>query len=102
VTWVTAGNILLVLATIPAVASVVVYAGVPWYTSVWGKSKMLQSASIAVVLVLGCVRLAFGEEPWFAAARTFSFALVVVALYFELYLYILARREGPTTEKEES
>lgn len=98
--WVTAGNILLVLATIPAVASVVVYAGVKWWTSIWGQGRMLQTASVAIVLVLGCIRLAFGEEPWFAAARTFAFALVTVALYVELYLYIRARREGPTTEKD--
>lgn len=98
--WVTAGNILLVMATIPAVAIVAVYAGVAWYRSVWGQAGMLSRASVALVLCLGCVRLAFGDSWWFAAARTTAFAIVVVALWIELGLFIMARREGPTTKEE--
>lgn len=95
-----AGNVILVLATIPAVANVVLYAGVRWWTSIWGRGRMLQASSVALVLVLGCVRLAFGEAWWFPAARTVAFAVVMVALWVELYLYARARREGPVTSEE--
>lgn len=96
------GNVLLVLATVPAVASVVVYAGVPWYRTNWGRARMLQTFSVALVLCLGCVRLAFGDTDWFSTARTAAFAVVVVALWVELALYIRARREGPVPTTKET
>lgn len=88
------GNILLVLAAIPAVASVIVFAPVASWRAPWAIHLMAYMSAVAVPLVLGCVRLVFGDSPWFQALRTAAFGAVVIVLWWRLVLLILARRES--------
>lgn len=90
----TIGNVLLVLAAIPAVLSVIVFWPVASWRSPWGMHLLAYMAAVAVPLVLGCIRLVFGDSPWFQDLRTGAFGLVVVVLWWRLILLLLARREG--------
>jgi hypothetical protein len=98
----TAGNILLVLAVIPAVASVVVFWPVVSWRSEWGSHLMSYMIALAVPLVLGTIRLVFGDSPGFQRLRTAAFGALVLALWWRLWLLVRARWEGrpkdPTTE----
>lgn len=91
----TVGNVLLVLATIPAVASVIVFWPVVQWRSRWGAHLMAYMIALAVPLVLGCVRLVFGDSPGFQQLRTAAFGALVAVLWWRLILLVLARFEGP-------
>jgi hypothetical protein len=98
----TAGNTLLVLAAIPAVAAVVAYWPKVVWRSAWGSHLMSYMIALAVPLVLGCIRLAFGDSYWFQHLRTDAFGALVVALWWRLFLIVQARHEdrpGPTPKE---
>jgi hypothetical protein len=92
------GNILFILAAIPAVLSVVVFARVPWWRSGTGRHLMSYMAVVAAVMLLGCVRLAIGRNEFFEALRTAVFAGVPVVMWWRLVLLVkeqrLTRSEG--------
>lgn len=88
------GNVLLVVATIPAVLSVLVFARVAWWRSRWGRHLFAYMSAIAVVLLLGCLRLLYGESIIFASIRVAAFFAVVVALWWRLWFVFQAYREG--------
>lgn len=93
------GNVLLILAAIPATAAAVLYAaGVTWWRSRWGRHLFSYMMSVALVTDLGVVRLVAGDRPWFAAVRTAAFALVVFALWWRLAFVYQAYREGSPDE----
>lgn len=94
-----AGNVLLILAAIPATVAAVLYGcKVTWWRSRWGRHLFSYMTAIALVTDLGVVRLFFGEQPWFAALRTAAFAGVVAALWWRLAFVIEAYREGSPDE----
>lgn len=88
------GNILLWMAVVPAVGSVIVFSRVTWWRSTWGMHVMAYMVAVMIPLVLGCVRLVFGDSEWFQALRTGSFGLVVIVLWWRFVITIQAFREG--------
>lgn len=92
------GNVELILAVIPALISVGVFARVRWWKSRWGIHLMAYMAAIALVLVLACVRLMFADTVWFATARAASFAAVVIVLWWRMFYIIQAAHEGSPNE----
>lgn len=88
----TLGNILFVVATIPAVLSVLVYLRVPWWRSGTGQHLMCYMAVIAAVMLLGCVRLMIGRNEFFEACRIAVFAGVPVVMWWRLILLIQEQR----------
>lgn len=90
----TIGNVLLILAAIPAVSSVVVFWPVVSWRSTWGRHLMAYMIALAIPLVLGCVRLVVGDSVGFQQLRTGSFAAVVIVLWWRLALVVRARWEG--------
>lgn len=96
----TAGNILLVLAVIPAVASVIVFWPVVSWKSTWGAHLMAYMIALAVPLVLGSVRLLLGDSSGFQRLRTAAFGALVLALWWRLWLLVVARWEGSPDDAE--
>lgn len=90
----TIGNCLLVLAAIPAVASVAVFCRVTWWRSRWGRHLFAYMSSIAVVMTLGCIRLLIGDSLVFASIRVGAFVTVVIALWWRLFFVLQAYSEG--------
>jgi hypothetical protein len=91
----TIGDVLFVASAIPAVASVLVFARVPWWRTPLGRHLMSYMAVIAAVLGLGCLRLVIGQPPAFEAIRTAVFALVPVVMWWRLIVLVQAqRRDG--------
>lgn len=94
-TLITVGNILLILGTIPAVGSVIVFAPVMSLRAPWAIHLMAYMAAVAIPLFLGCIGLVFDiHEMWFLWLQTSAFGIVVIVLWWRLVLLILARREG--------
>lgn len=87
------GNILLILAVIPAVASVVVFWPVVAWRSTWGSHLMAYMIALAVPLVLGSLRLVIGDSPGFQQLRTGAFGVLVAVLWWRLILLVRARFE---------
>lgn len=93
------GNVLLILAAIPATAAAILYAaGVTWWRSRWGRHLFSYMTSVALVLDLGIIRLVFEDRWWFAALRSVAYTLVVVALWWRLVFVYQAYREGSPDE----
>ncbi len=89
------GNILLILGTLPAVGSVVVFAPVMSWRAPWAIHLMAYMGAVAIPLFLGCVGLVLHiHSLWFLWVQTGAFAVVVVVLWWRLVLLVLARREG--------
>lgn len=84
----TLGNILLILATIPAILSVVIYTRVKWYRSKWGVHLMTYMVTMALVLILGIVRIFFAEADWFYPLRAAVYVAMTVILWWRMaYIY---------------
>jgi hypothetical protein len=88
----TAGNVLLVLTAIPAVLSVLAYSRVPWWRTEIGRHLMAYMAIVALLTLLGVVRIVFGP-PWFDTLRTALFALFPVVTWWRLTLIVKEQRE---------
>jgi hypothetical protein len=87
-----AGNVLLMWATLVAVASVVAHARVPWWRSEMGRHLMAYMTVMAVVLALACIRAFFGDTWWFALLRLIVFVGVPIVMTQRLWLQIKAQR----------
>lgn len=94
----TIGNIELVFAAIPAVCSVAVFARVRWWRSRWGRHLMAYMGAVALVLVLGCIRLVYGDNFWFATLRAVAFGCVGFVLWWRLAYIVEAAFEGSPNE----
>lgn len=97
-TWNTVGNVLLVVAVIPAVVSPIVYSRVTWWRSRWGIHLMSYMLAIAFVLLLGVVRIFFHDTNWFEGLRAFSYVLLVAVLWWRMFFIIQASFEGSPDE----
>lgn len=94
-----AGNVLLILAAIPATGAALLYGfRVTWWRSRWGRHLFTYMTAVALVTDLGIVRLAFGDRWWFAALRAGAYGLVVIALWWRLAFVYQAYREGSPDE----
>lgn len=92
---VTAGNILLLLATIPAVLSVLAYLRVPWRRSRLGRHLMSYMFCVALVLMLSDIRVFAVVDPqWFVIIRLVAFALLVITLWWRLIVVMSAQRSS--------
>lgn len=89
----TAGNVLLVVAWLPAVLSVAVYARVPWRRSELGRHLMSYMVIVALTLSLGVVRIVW-EPSWFWSLRMAAFALFVGVTWWRLALIVQAQVES--------
>lgn len=92
------GNIFLILSTIPAVISVIVFARVSWWKSRWGRHLMAYMTTMAFLLVLGCIRIVFEETWWFFGLRMVAYAFLVVVLWWRMFYVIQAASEGSPNE----
>lgn len=97
-TYQTAGNLLLILAAIPANGAPLVFAAVTWWRSRWGVHLMAYMCAVALVLDLAVARLIWGDSWWFQGIRAAAFALVVGALWWRFVFVIQALREGSPDE----
>ena len=88
------GNVVLWLATIPAVLFVLLYARVRWEATQIGRQTMAMAFVIALTLCLIVFRGTFGDPPWYALLRLFVFATIVPILWWKFYLLLTAQREG--------
>lgn len=91
------GNVLLVLAAIPANGAPFRYAyrvGRDWWYSTWGRHLMAYMTSVAVVLDVGLARLLIPDSFWFSVIRTAAFACMVAMLWWRLLLF------GPRSRAE--
>jgi len=94
-----AGNVLLILAAIPATAAAVLYGTrVTWWRSRWGRHLFSYMTAVALVTDLGIIRLMFGDRWWFALLRAGAYAAVVAALWWRLLFVYQAYREGSPDE----
>lgn len=84
----TLGNILLILAAIPAIASVAIYSRVKWYKSKWGIHLMSYMIAMAAILTLGIVRMFFVDAVWFPPLRATAYTAMTGILWWRmLYVY---------------
>src|SRR3954452_844782 len=80
------GNILLILSTIPAVMSVVVYTRVDWKASHLGRHVMSYMVVIAAVLVLSVIRIFGFDSWWFEWIRVGTYAGIPVVLWWRFFV----------------
>lgn len=97
-TFATFGDVLLILAAIPSIAAPIIFSRVTWWRSRWGIHLMAYMAAVALVLILGLFRLAFGTHVWFEMLRAFSYILLVVVLWWRMFFVLQAFREGSPDE----
>jgi hypothetical protein len=88
------GNVLVVIAILPAVLSVVVYGRVPWWRSTTGRQLMAMMFSIAVILTFAGIGLWYRNEGWFQLLRIAVFGLFVITMYWQLVLLVKAQWRG--------
>lgn len=88
------GNGLIFWAAAVGTASVVLHARVPWRHSEMGRHLMAYMGALALVLVLSCIRLVFGDAPWFQIVRLVVFVAIPLTMTWRLWLQIKAQREG--------
>jgi hypothetical protein len=96
--YVNIGNVFLILATVPAVISVVVYAKVTWWRSRWGIHLMAYMFVMAELLGLGCIRLVWGDQAWFEVLRAAAYVQFVIVLWWRMFYVIQAANEGSPDE----
>jgi len=89
-TWL--GNGLIFWAASVGVASVIVHARVEWWRSEMGRHLMAYMSVIAAVLALSCLRIIFGDSPWFSLLRLAVFTGVPIAMTQRLVLQLKAQR----------
>jgi len=92
------GNLFLILSTFPAVISVAVFARVKWWRSRWGRHLMTYMSAMALVLVLGCLRIFYVNDTWFPVVRAGAYTLLVYALWWRMFYIIQAANEGSPNE----
>lgn len=97
------GNGLIAWAALVATASVVAHLRVFDRRSVMSRHLLGYMTALAVVLVLACIRIFFGDTWWFALLRMVTFVAVPVFMTQRLYLQIKAQRadrdETPRTDR---
>lgn len=81
---------LILLAFIAAAAFPIIYAFYPWWRTGPGRSVMGLALVIAFTLGLSCWRLFIGPPP--DALRVVVYALIVLALWAQLIVLLLAPR----------
>lgn len=94
--WVvTVGNVMLVIAAIPATVAPLLYFRAPWRRSKVGKHLMTYMLALAAVLDLGIVRLGLHsprEATWFSVLRLVMFGFLIIMLWHRLYVVAAAQR----------
>ena len=90
----TIGNVLIFASALPALASVAVYARVPWWRTMTGRHLMSYMSVIAAVLTLSCLRILIGDSPEFVVIRLAVFAGVPLVMWSQLVLLLRAQRGG--------
>lgn len=89
-----AGSVLIIWAALVGTASVVVHARVQWWRTEMGRHLMAYMSVIAVVLVLSCLRIFFGDTWWFSLLRLITFVGVPIVMTQRLMLQVKAQREA--------
>ena len=92
------GNLFLILSAILAVISVIVFARVSWWRSRWGRHLMSYMFVMAELLILGIIRLFFGEYWWFDILRAIAYVQFVIVLWWRMFYVIQAASEGSPDE----
>lgn len=96
------GNVLLAYCAVVGTASVVAHLRVPWRATQIGRHLMAYMGVIALVFVLGVVRLVIGDSLPFAILRTIVFVGVPIVMTQRLVLQIRAQRDDRRTRREDA
>lgn len=92
------GNVLIVWAALVGTASVVVHLRVFDRRSTMSRHLLAYMTALAVVLVLSCIRILFGDTWWFALLRLVTFVAVPVFMTQRLILQIRAQLGGAASD----
>lgn len=88
-----AGQVLLVLAAVPAVLSPIVHARTPWRDSPMGRHLMVYMTVLGVVLGLSAIDVFVHPDPWwFVAVQLVSFVGVPIVMTWRLLLQLRGLR----------
>jgi multisubunit Na+/H+ antiporter MnhG subunit len=87
------GNVALCLATIPAILFVVFYSRSRWETTHVGRSTMLLSFAMALILVVTSAGVVWPHYPGRVIIRLVAFILIIPALWWRLISLVMTQRE---------
>lgn len=97
------GSVLLTVAGLIGTANVIVHFRVRWFASQMGRHLMAYMAVVALVLDLGIVRFAIGDDSLgFQLLRLAVFAGVPAVMAQRLWLQIKAQRSERATRQQDS
>jgi len=102
--WQEAGNLMVVAAGIPALIFPIVYTlSFRWWKTLLGRALFFKSFALAELVVLGILRVLFGEDyPWRTPIRFFVFSNVALALWIQLYSFLKIRSEAKEDQRREA